>query len=99
MRKILPGKNSGHMLVSVVSRQDALSYQLRRAPVGSGRNTRKLDRATGRQNETFAAYPRQVTPIEAVPDVHLVSSVQEGVQSDLELTFTSVARPAVRTAP
>jgi hypothetical protein len=36
IRKIVPGKNNGHMLVSLVSRQDALSYQLRWAPVGPG---------------------------------------------------------------
>jgi hypothetical protein len=36
IRKIVPGKNSGHTLVSLVARQDALSYQLRWAPVGPG---------------------------------------------------------------
>jgi len=36
IRKIVPGKNSGHVLVSLVARQDALSYQLRWAPVGPG---------------------------------------------------------------
>ena len=33
IRKIVPGKNSGEMLVTIVDDQNALSYQLRRAPV------------------------------------------------------------------
>jgi hypothetical protein len=49
IRKIVPGKNSGQMLVSIIARPDALSYQLRWA---SGRDARKLDRATGRQDQT-----------------------------------------------
>ena len=36
IRKIVPGKNSGQMLVSIVAHPDALSYQLRWAPVGPG---------------------------------------------------------------
>ena len=36
IRKIAPGKNSGQLEVTLVSQQDALSYQLRWAPVGSG---------------------------------------------------------------
>src|SRR5213594_3104802 len=35
-RKIVPGKNSGQMEVTLVSQHDALSYQLRWAPVGPG---------------------------------------------------------------
>ena len=37
IRKIAPGKISGQMEVTLVSQQDALSYQLRWAPVGPGR--------------------------------------------------------------
>jgi len=36
IRKIAPGNNSGQMEVTLVSQQDALSYQLRWAPVGPG---------------------------------------------------------------
>lgn len=36
IRKIVPAKNSGQMLVSLVSRSGALTYQLRWAPVGPG---------------------------------------------------------------
>jgi hypothetical protein len=36
IRKIVPGKLSGQLEVTLVAQQDALSYQLRRAPVGPG---------------------------------------------------------------
>jgi hypothetical protein len=36
IRKIVPGKNSGQMLVSIIARPDALSYQLRWESVGQG---------------------------------------------------------------
>jgi len=36
IRKIAPGKNSGQIEVTLVSQEDALSYQLRWAPVGPG---------------------------------------------------------------
>jgi len=36
IRKIAPGNNSGQMEVTLVSQQDALSYQLRWAPVAPG---------------------------------------------------------------
>ena len=35
IRKIAPGKNSGQLEVTLVSQQDALSYQLRWATVGT----------------------------------------------------------------
>ena len=35
IRKIVPGKNSGQMQVSIVARPDAFSYQLRWAPAGT----------------------------------------------------------------
>jgi len=36
IRKIVPGKNSGQFLVSLVARSDAWAYQVRCAPVGPG---------------------------------------------------------------
>ena len=36
IRKIVPGKNSGQMLVSIIAHADALAYQLRWASVGQG---------------------------------------------------------------
>jgi hypothetical protein len=36
IRKIVPGKNSGHLLVSIIAHPNALSYQLRWAAVGQG---------------------------------------------------------------
>ena len=36
IRKILPGKNSGQMLVSLVAQPNAWAYQMRYASVGSG---------------------------------------------------------------
>ena len=47
IRKIGPGKNSGQMQVSLIAQPDALSNQLRWAPLASRLNTWKLDRATG----------------------------------------------------
>jgi hypothetical protein len=36
IRKIVPGKNSGQMQVSIIAHPDALSYQLRWAPLAQG---------------------------------------------------------------
>ena len=60
-RKIAPGRNSGQMEVTLVSQQDALSYQLRWAPVGPGGTPENwTERPVGRAKQ--AALVTGLTP-------------------------------------
>jgi len=52
IRKIVPGKNSGQMEVTLVSQENAFSYQLRWAPVGPGGTPEnRTERPVGRAKQ------------------------------------------------
>src|SRR5215467_7815016 len=73
IRKILPGKNSGQMLVSLVAQPNAWAYQIRYASVGTGgtlgnwteqpvANTRRATSVTGlTAGTTYAFQVRAIT--------------------------------------